>query len=172
MKIGALHLRSIGSADLPTLEQLYAASRSDDPLLDVLPPEQLGLFLQSQCRAQHQHYMQHYAGAEFKLLELDGQLAGRLYWQSSPHALRLIEITLLPPFRGLGWGTMLVKYLQRLAAEQSVPMGLSVACTNGRAKALYQRLGFVLTQSNGVHDEMQCEPAPQAIALETASLTH
>jgi ribosomal protein S18 acetylase RimI-like enzyme len=114
--------------------------------------------------------MQHYAGAEFKLLALDGQLVGRLYWQLQPSELRLIEITLLPEFRARGFGTLLVQHLQTLAAKHQLPMALQVACTNHRALALYQRLGFVVQDSDSVFYQMQSAPtsASQANSRHTA----
>ncbi len=183
MRIGPLQLRSLTANDMPQLQRIYASSRSDEPLLNLWPQEHLPAFLQSQCHAQHQHYTQHYAGAEFKLLEMDGQLAGRLYWQCQPNALRLIEITLLPEFRARGVGTLLVQHLQAVAAQHRLPMALQVACTNQRALALYQRLGFALGDTDGVFYAMQYAPikasqaepaasaAPTPVAPEQAALT-
>ena len=150
MRIGSLQLRSFTADDMPLVQRIYAASRSDDPVLTLWPQDQQPAFLQMQCHAQHQHYTHHYAGAEFKLLELDDQLAGRLYWQCEPSELRLIDIAMLPEFRARGFGTMLVQYLQAMAAKRGLPMALQVACTNHRAMALYQRLGFALQSSDEI----------------------
>ena len=155
MRIGPLQLRSLTANDMPQVQRIYATSRGDDPVLALWPQDQLAAFLQSQCQAQHQHYTQHYAGAEFKLLELDGQLAGRLYWQCLQSELRLIEITVLPEFRARGVATLLVQHLQALAAQRSLPLALNVACTNPRALALYQRLGFAVLDNDGMYCRMQ-----------------
>jgi ribosomal protein S18 acetylase RimI-like enzyme len=155
MRIGPLQLRTLTADDMPQVLRIYTASRDGDPVLTLWPQDQLGAFLQSQCHAQHQHYTQHFAGAEFKLLELDGQVAGRLYWHVLPSALHLIEITVLPEFRARGLATLLVQHLQGLAAQRNVPLALNVACTNHRALALYQRLGFALGDTNGMHHDMQ-----------------
>jgi ribosomal protein S18 acetylase RimI-like enzyme len=162
MRIGPLQLRSLTADDMPLVQRIYASSRGDDPLLAIWPQDQLAGFLQMQCHAQHQHYTQHYAGAEFKLVELDGQLAGRLYWHLQPTELRLIEITVLPEFRARGLGTLLVQHLQAMAAQRQLPVALQVACTNHRASALYHSLGFALQGSDGVFDHMQCDPAGAA----------
>ena len=183
MRIGPLTLRTLTANDMPQVLRIYTASRSDDPVLTLWPQDQLATFLQMQCHAQHQHYTQHYAGAEFKLLELDGQLAGRLYWQCLPSELRLIEITLLPEFRARGFGTLLVQHLQALATQRGLPLALQVACTNHRALALYQRLGFAPVDTDGVFYAMQYAPikasqaepaasaAPTPVAAEQAALT-
>jgi ribosomal protein S18 acetylase RimI-like enzyme len=155
MRIGPLQLRTLTADDMPQVQRIYTASRWDDPVLTLWPQDQLAAFLQSQCHAQHQHYSQHYAGAEFKLLELDGQVVGRLYWQCLQSELRLIEITVLPEFRARGLATLLVQHLQGLAAQRNVPLALNVACTNHRALALYQRLGFALGDNDGMHHDMQ-----------------
>ena len=82
-------------------------------------------------------------------------MAGRLYWQCLPSELRLIEITVLPEFRARGLATLLVRHLQALAAQSSLPLALNVACTNHRALALYQRLGFALGDTDGMYYAMQ-----------------
>jgi ribosomal protein S18 acetylase RimI-like enzyme len=168
MHIGPLQLRNLTANDMPQVQRIYTASRSDDPVLTLWPQDQLAAFLQSQCHAQHQHYTQHYVGAEFKLLELDGQVAGRLYWQCLQSELRLIEITLLPEFRARGFATLLVQHLQALAAQRSLPLALNVACTNHRALALYQRLGFVVLDNDGMYYDMQWVP-PIATQIELAN---
>jgi ribosomal protein S18 acetylase RimI-like enzyme len=184
MRIGPLQLRNLTADDMPQVLRIYTASRSDDPVLTLWPQDQLGVFLQSQCQAQHQHYMQHYAGAEFKLLELDGQVAGRLYWLCLPRELRLVEITVLPEFRGRGFATLLVQHLQAIAAQGNVPLALNVACTNHRALALYQRLGFAVLDNDGMYYAMQWSPPSAAashpnhhaqsaaIPAELAAVTH
>jgi ribosomal protein S18 acetylase RimI-like enzyme len=159
MRIGPLQLRPLAADDMPQVLRIYTVSRGDDPLLTLWPQDQLAGFLQMQCHAQHQHYTQHYADAEFKLLELEGQVAGRLYWLWLPRELRLVEITVLPEFRGRGFATLLVQHLQAMAAARNLPLALNVACTNHRALALYQRLGFALGDNDGMYYEMHWVPS-------------
>lgn len=184
MRIGPLQLRPLTADDMPQVQSIYASSRGDDPLLALWPQDQLATFLQMQCRAQHQHYTQHYADAQFMLLELDDQLAGRLYWHWQPSELRLVEITILPEFRARGLATLLIQHLQAMASQRGLPLALQVACTNQRAMALYHRLGFVLGDTDGVFYDMQyapstiaratpaCNAADTPIAADQATVTH
>ena len=77
------------------------------------------------------------------LMEREGVPIGRLCWEWMPDELRLVDISLLPAWRGQGLGQQVVSALQALAAGEGLAMGLHVEVGN-RAIALYERLGFVM----------------------------
>ena len=48
--------------------------------------------------AQHAYYQEHYAGAAFDVILVDGQPAGRLYVARESDEIRIIDIALLPEY--------------------------------------------------------------------------
>ena len=57
-------------------------------------------------------------------------------------AIRLVDLCLLPAFRGRGIGTALLVDLQNEARAHGKSLDLSVAADNAGARRLYNRLGF------------------------------
>jgi ribosomal protein S18 acetylase RimI-like enzyme len=70
------------------------------------------------------------------------QAVGRLYLHRGEREHRIIDIALLPPFRGQGIGTRLLDGVLAGAQAAGVPVRLHVEAGNPAA-ALYRRLGFV-----------------------------
>ena len=62
-----------------------------------------------QFDAQHAHYQEHYAGAAFDVILVDGQPAGRLYVAREADEIRIVDIALLPEFCNRGIGTTLLR---------------------------------------------------------------
>jgi ribosomal protein S18 acetylase RimI-like enzyme len=156
MRIGPVQLRPLTPGDMPQVLRIYAASRERDLPFLPLTPAQKEHFLQGQCHAQHLHYQQHFGAAEFQLIEVEGVLAGRIYWHLRPDALRLLEITLLPEFRRRGIATLLIETLKGRAADAGVPMTLQVERVNP-ALGLYQKLGLSICSSDPLFFEMRLE---------------
>ncbi|WP_321340557.1 hypothetical protein [Breoghania sp.] len=57
-----------------------------------------------QFEAQHEHYMRHYGKADFLLIMKDGCPIGRLYVDECDDEFRLIDIAMLPEWRGVAMG--------------------------------------------------------------------
>jgi ribosomal protein S18 acetylase RimI-like enzyme len=158
-----LHLRPIAAADMPLLLRIYASTRAAELAAVPWDDAAKAAFVQMQFQAQHQHYQQHYAGAQFSVAEAemygaqDGQgrmPVGRLYVWRRPGSLHVVEITILPEFRQRGYGTQLLQALQREAAGAGSALSIHVEHGNP-ALALYQRLGFKKIRENGMHDLME-----------------
>jgi ribosomal protein S18 acetylase RimI-like enzyme len=145
-----LNLQAITEADLPFLYTVYASTRQEELAHVPWTEAQKEEFLRFQFSAQHQHYQQHYTGASFDLILLDGQPAGRLYvarWQTE---IRIVDIALLPEYRNLGIGTLLLNEL--IAEAQTSGLALSIHVEqNNPALRLYQRLGFQVDSEYGVY---------------------
>jgi ribosomal protein S18 acetylase RimI-like enzyme len=137
-------LRPVQAADRPFLLTLFASSRPDLALL----PEPL---VRLQFEAQHAAY----ARARRSVVVVDDVDAGRLYVEGE----RVVDITLLPEFRGRGIGTSL---LEGLMDER---VSLSVACLNP-ARALYERLGFRVVSDDGAYLSMVW--TPRTVSCSTA----
>lgn len=150
-----LELRPVTSQDEPFLEGVYASSRAAE--LAALPwtPEQKRLFVRQQFLAQQHHYQTHFPGAAFQLVLVDGAQAGRLYRWEDERELRLLDITLLPEWQGLGLGTRLIRQLIREAASHHRSVTLHVL-RSSRAVSLYLRLGFSVREEGDVYWCLEC----------------
>lgn len=152
-----LDLRPISEQDTETLRQIYASTREEELAQTGWPPEQQAAFLRQQFGAQHAWYQTHYRGGDFDLILEHGETVGRLYVYRQEQDVNLVDIALLPPHRGRGLGTFLVRQLLAEADRAGRKVSLHVEFFN-RAQTLYQRLGFVQTGSDGVYLEMRREP--------------
>ncbi|MBB6097288.1 ribosomal protein S18 acetylase RimI-like enzyme [Deinobacterium chartae] len=162
-------LRPVVPDDRDFLLQVYASTRLEE--LAQLPwtPEQKAAFIRQQFEAQDTHYRRHYPGAEFQVIEVGGQAAGRLYLHRAADEHRLMEITLLPAFRGQGLGTTLIGDVLRAASLEGRAVRLHVEPFNP-ALRLYQRFGFRFLEERGVYWFL--EWCPEAPVAGTASARH
>jgi len=141
-------LRPITDADLGFLLQLYATTRADELAQVPWTDEQKAAFVVQQFQAQHAWWQEHYDGARFDLVLVDGEPAGRLYVDVWTREIRIIDIAMMPTYRNGGIGTML---LERVFAEGDAagkPVSIHVEVFNP-ARRLYSRLGFVETGAHG-----------------------
>ncbi len=150
--------RPIRTADFPFLQQVYASTRREevDQLVDWTE-QQKEDFLAQQFHAQHTFYQQQFAAAEYLVVLLDGKPAGRLYIDRRPDEIRLIDIALLPAFRGRGIGSALLKDLLDEGRRAGKPVRIHVEQFNP-ALRLYERLGFRKIGDTGVYYFMEWEP--------------
>ncbi len=70
------------------------------------------------------------------------QAVGMLWTDCSASAIQLLDIAVLPVWRGQGIGSRCLRVLLDQAAREQRPLRLQVALDNP-ARRLYQRLGFV-----------------------------
>ena len=75
----AITLRPTRPDDHPFLCALYASTREQELAAVPWDAAQKAAFVRMQFDAQHAHYQEHYAGAAFDVILVDGQPAGRLY---------------------------------------------------------------------------------------------
>lgn len=156
-----LCFRRIEADDLPFLAELYASTRREE--LAPLPwsEAEKAVFLQMQFQAQHAHYMQHYPDADWLIVERDGTAIGRLYLETWPSEIRIIDIALTPEVRGDGLGRAMLEDVQALAADQGLAVGIHVE-HNNPAMSLYRRLGFTEREDKGVYHLLRWEPTGEA----------
>ena len=107
-------------------------------------------FLEHQFSAQDHHYRSNYPGATLDVIEVDGEPAGRLYVHRGGGDIRIMDIALVPPFRGRGIGTALLRQLMEEAAGSGRALSIHVELNNP-ARQLYERLGFVAAGEHGVY---------------------
>jgi ribosomal protein S18 acetylase RimI-like enzyme len=114
--------------------------------------------LRQQFDAQDAYYRAHYANATFDVIEADGKAAGRLYVARWEDEIRIMDIALLPEYRGNGTGTSL---LRRLLAEADAGGKRTTIHVerNNPALRLYERLGFSVVKESGVYLFLERPPA-------------
>ncbi len=151
-------LRSMTDDDQPFLYRLYASTREDELALLDWTPQQKQAFLVMQFQAQHTFYMQEFAGSSFDIIEQDGEPIGRLYVDRRRDEIRIIDIALLPQWRGHGIGSRYLQGLQAEGGERGLSLRIHVE-SNNPAMRLYTHLGFRKVDTNGVYWLMQWQEA-------------
>jgi ribosomal protein S18 acetylase RimI-like enzyme len=149
-----LTFRRIADADLGFLARVYASTRSEELATTPLTGEQKAAFLAMQFQAQHAHYQKHYPEADWLVTTYAGEDIGRLYLERWPSQHRIIDITLLPEYRGRGLGEKLLRDLMDEAKAAGKAVSIHVEKFNP-AMRLYRRLGFTIEEDKGVYDLMR-----------------
>jgi GNAT superfamily N-acetyltransferase len=152
-------LRPVEEADQPFLMALFAACRPELAAL-ALPAAQRTALLDMQFRAQHAAYTR-YPGIAFQLILHDGVPAGRLTVQRSPGRYAVVDIALLPEWRGRGIGAAVLAAFLREAHAVRQTVHLQVAAGNP-AHRLYRQLGFQVLEDNGGFMHMALPPPATA----------
>ena len=145
-----INLRPIRPEDDSFLARVYASSRAEELAVTGWTEQLKADFCRRQFDAQSAYYAANYPGASFQIIERDGWPVGRLYVDRWEKEIRIVDITLLPGFRGSGIGTNLVRDLQKEARAAGKSLTIHVERFN-RALTLYQRLGFQEIEDKGVY---------------------
>ena len=149
----AVAFRACTPEDVPFLRYLYGTTREDE--LQVVPwnEEAKANFLDMQFRAQKYDYEEKYPESDFLVIELQGRPIGRLYIDRDPEEIRILDIALLPEYRGRGLGRVLLEEI--LAEGRSTGRRVTIYVEHyNPARHLYDRLGFQHVDTNGVYHYM------------------
>lgn len=152
------NLRPATSVDTAFLFAVYASTREAELAQINWSAEQKNAFCYQQAQAQANHYRHHYPTAQYFIIESQQQPAGRLYVDHWEKEIRIMDIALLPSFRGKGIGTQLLRSLQNEASEAGKLLSIHVESFNP-ARRLYERLGFQVAEDKGVYQLMTWSPA-------------
>ncbi len=155
-------LRAAGDEDAAFLRALFETARPDAVFLAAWPEAARGAFLDRQFGFQTLHYARAYPDAERLLVLKDGAAVGRLILDRAAAQWCLVDIALLPAWRGQGIGTLLLQTALAEAAQASADaVHLSVHPRNP-ARRLYERLGFVAMdeEPGAANVAMTWRPAP------------
>ncbi|KOY83800.1 GNAT family N-acetyltransferase [Lysinibacillus macroides] len=126
------------------LYSLYVSTRKSEFAILEWDEQQIEGLLRMQYDAQKVSYQQQFPNAKYEIIMYEDVGIGRLIAEVQQKAIRLIDIFILPEYRGRGICTTLLKELQQIAAELRLPLELNVLMGNP-AQRLYERLGFVVT---------------------------
>ena len=148
-------LRPITSGDDAFLLGLYASTRENELAPVPWSEAQKQAFLRMQFEAQTRHYATHYAAlSSFDVILVDCVPAGRLIVHRGERDVRIVDVALMPAFRGKGVGSGLLRAL----LDDSDAVGRSVSIHvehDNPALRLYERLGFVKVSEQGISWLMQ-----------------
>ncbi len=152
-------LRPETEADVEFLAALYASTREEEmALVTDWTDEAKTTFLRSQFDAQTEHYKKHYSAAEYWVIERDGSPIGRLYLHYQPKDLRIVDIALMPEWRGHGIGRTILTQLLADAQAAGRNVSLHVEKFNPALK-LYYDLGFKEIGEYGYYNLLEWQPA-------------
>jgi ribosomal protein S18 acetylase RimI-like enzyme len=128
-------MRPAADADRAFLASLF---RSERPELAMLPDGLADMLVSQQQQLQALGYRTAFPGAQELIIECEGAPAGRLLVDEQRQHLRVVDIALLPAFRGRGLARAVLSQLLRDGRD----VLLSVAHDNHAARRLYESLGF------------------------------
>ncbi len=146
----AFALRPALPADIDFEHRLYASTRDD---LRPLGPEVFDGLVGMQFRAQTMSIRLDYPQAERKIVVVEDDPAGRLIIDGSGEHLEVIDIALLPEYRGHGIGTSVLRGVLTHADRLGRAVQLHVE-KQSRAVRLYERLGFSISGDVGMYFAM------------------
>ena len=151
---GGVVLQSVRPEDEAFLFQVYASTRAEELAQVSWSEEQREAFLRQQFVAQDKHYRANYPGAEFQIIQADGEAAGRLYVHRRENEIRIMDIALLPDYQRRGIGTMLLEKILAEGADSGKKVSIHVEAFNP-ALHWYERLGFKKVAIHGVYHLME-----------------
>lgn len=150
----SVRLRAASANDRAFLLAVFESTRAHEFAQLGWNEARISTLLAEQFAMQDAYYRQHYRHGRFDVI-MSGEVAiGRLYHDWHGNEARLIDIALLPAYRGAGIGTRLLHAFVAQAAAGAMPIVLYVEMNNP-VQALYRRLGFESVGENGVYLQMR-----------------
>jgi ribosomal protein S18 acetylase RimI-like enzyme len=143
-------LRPANAGDAELLFRVYASTREQELARVPWSAEEKASFLRMQFAAQDAHYRQHYIGATYDIILIGGEAAGRLYLYRTAREIRVMDIALLPDFRGKGIGERVLRDVFAEADRDGKIVSIHVEHENP-ARRLYERLGFEVVDEGEIH---------------------
>jgi ribosomal protein S18 acetylase RimI-like enzyme len=144
-------LREERDADLDFLQSLYASVRAQELAPVAWSEAEKNLFTNTQLALQRKHYREHYAGAEFLIVEAGGVAVGRIYLCRLARVIEIMDIAFVDAHRNAGLGTCLLRALIAIAETERRDVTLYVEHDNP-AQRLYARFGFRFVERFGAYD--------------------
>jgi GNAT superfamily N-acetyltransferase len=152
-----VRLRLENLEDAAFLFDLFSSTRAQELSATGWDDSTLKSFLQMQFSTQTQSYRRMFPFADFYILTQDNRSIGRVILNRTEQDIRIIDLALLPDFRGQQIGTRFMQELLAEAAHTGKCVRLQ-ALKGGRACHWYERLGFRNHGGTGLHEEMEWHP--------------
>ena len=156
-----IETRNATEQDLPFLRKVYGSTRWEELDQAGWGPDEKNIFLDMQFKVQDTQWKINYPKASFRIVLVDQKPAGRLYIDRRKHEIRVVDIALLPEYRGQGIGHRLMSNILEEATRTNRRVGIHVEHQNP-AMRLYERLGFKRGKDTGVYYFMEWKPTEEA----------
>ena len=91
-----------------------------------------------------------------KIIWSHRQRVGVVGWEQYPDHVWLKELFILPSEQSRGAGSAVTRHIKSIAKERKVAVKLQTLKANKRAKALYERHGFTVSEETDIHWKMVC----------------
>src|SRR6185503_19462607 len=152
---GTVELRPVSESDNEFLLVVYASTREDELAQAEWAEGQKEMFLRWQLDLQRREYETRFPDADYRVIVVDQQPAGRIWVGTDDEQIRLLDIALLPQFQNRGVGTALLQRLKTEAANRGKALRHMVFVLNNNAERFYERLGFKLIEDFGAYKHME-----------------
>lgn len=152
---GTLNLKRVTADDDPFLLSVYASTRAQELAQVQWEPGQQEAFVKWQFEMQRREYDARFPDADYNVIEIDGQPAGRIWITRNADQIRLLDIALLPEFQNRRIGTLLVNSLIHEASISGKRLRHMVFVLNDNADRFYERLGFVVIEEMGGYKHLE-----------------
>jgi len=152
-----ISLRLASAGDNEFLIQVYASTRREEMASWGWDLGQQASFVRMQFDARHRGYEATYPSAESSVVSVDDTPVGSIIVFRGCNEIRIVDVALLPEFRGRGIGEELIRMLMSEGARSGLILRLSVLRSN-RAAHLYERLGFIAKGGDALYCEMEWVP--------------
>lgn len=154
--------RPVADTDAEFLLQVYASTRQEEMAMVDWTDAEKDAFLRGQLAAQKADYDARFPDACHEIILLDDRPIGQIWVGRTEEEIRLLDIALLPEYRGRGIGTTFLKELQEETVRAAKPMRHCVYKENEPALGLYKRLGFNRVADLGMYYLMEWNGAATA----------
>lgn len=119
-------------------------------------------FLRIQYIAQERRFATRYPELERLVVMVGGDAAGRLFLYRSTTSIYLVDLALLPPFRGRGIATTITRELMDEAVAQHLSVTVRIERTNSVAHERCRRAGFRPVSADHVDVYLEWTPETPA----------
>ncbi len=150
-----MSLRPVTVTDEAFLLAVYASTREQELAQVPWQSGQREVFLKWQFEMQRQQYEARFPDAEYRIIQIEEQPAGRIWIGTNETEIRLLDIALLPQFQNRGVGTILLGQLINEARSVKKPLRHMVFMLNSEAHRFYERFGFVMIEDLGAYRHME-----------------
>ncbi len=150
-----LALRPVTSEDDGFLLSVYESTRDEELAQVEWQPGHREAFLKWQFDLQRREYDARFPEAEYYVVTINDEPAGRIWIGEDERQIRLLDIALLPQFQNRGAGTALLGWLIGKAKASAKPLRHMVFMLNSDAHRFYERLGFAVIEDLGAYKHME-----------------
>lgn len=160
---GDVSIRPIRSPEDDDFDlSVYASTRLRELTFLGWTSEQIDDFVRMQYQAQTRHYRQHYPDADWSIVTVADEGVGRLIVTRSDQNILIVDIALLPGYRSVGIGGIVVRRLLAEAEEAGITLRCHVEQANP-ARGFWEHLGLVPAGVDGAHVlmERRCATSPR-----------